>query len=224
MITGLIFDLDYTLYPENDFVDGGFKAVSRYMEKNYFINSDLFYDFLYEDYKLYNRGGNFNRVLEHFNLLTPERVLELIGVYRNHTPCIELYPGVRDMLESLKKNYLLGLITDGNTKVQKNKVTALELEAFFDVLFFTDEYDGDWEKPIIKSYSHVLRVLGTSPPETCYIGDNPYKDFISARKLGMKTLRIKQGLFKDVLLSPEYEADYMIDSIIDLIKVIPGVF
>jgi putative hydrolase of the HAD superfamily len=53
-----------------------------------------------------------------------------------------------------------------------------------------------------------------------YIGDNPNKDFITARKLGMGTVRIVRdvGDHMQTRLGKEYEADAVIYSLTELIK------
>lgn len=46
------------------------------------------------------------------------------------------------MLERLKQNYKLGLITDGRPEGQKAKIKALRLGKYFDEIIITDELVG----------------------------------------------------------------------------------
>ena len=119
-----------------------------------------------------------------------------------------------------KKNIGLGLITDGCSQVQHNKIDALCLNDLMDVVLATDDLGKDEEgkpycKPNPKVYEVVLEKLQCKPQEAVYIGDNPQKDFIGAKALGMKTIRIvrKQGDHMQDKVSKEYEADVAINSL-----------
>ena len=52
-----------------------------------------------------------------------------------------------------------------------------------------------------------------------YIGDNPRKDFITANKLGMHTIRIvrDEGIYSKVIVSDEYNAKRTIHCLSELI-------
>ena len=56
------------------------------------------------------------------------------------------------------------------------------------------------------------------PSECVYIGDNPNKDFIGAKKLGIKTIRIKHNygdhIYDEVKL--EYEAEFIVRNLLDI--------
>ena len=57
---------------------------------------------------------------------------------------------------------------------------------------------------------------------TIYVGDNPLKDFFAAKKLGVITVRIKRkkGEYKNLRVSPPYEANYTIFSLLELEEII----
>ena len=69
-------------------------------------------------------------------------------------PHIKLYDGVSELIKSLKNRGLkVGLITDGRSKSQRNKITALKLENLFDDIIVTDELGGvQFRKPNDISY------------------------------------------------------------------------
>ena len=49
------------------------------------------------------------------------------------------------------------------------------------------------------------------------MGDNPHTDFWGAKQLGMRTVRVLCGGFKDVRLSDEYEAELVLNSVVELL-------
>ena len=221
MIRAVIFDLDDTLYDEMQFVKGGFKAVSSYISKNNNTNQTVVYQVLLEALEKHGRGHTFDVALKKLGLYEEELIPRLVAVYRIHKPNLAPYPDVRAVLTALKtQGYKLGLITDGNVEVQRNKVEALEVKDFFDCLIFSNEYGIEKQKPNPFPYQKVMEELEVSARETIYVGDNPYKDFVTSKKLGMWTMRLLRGHYKDVKLQEEYEAVYQIKNLRELADII----
>lgn len=220
MIKAIIFDLDDTLYYELDYVKSGFRAVSNYMNTKYGVPVDEFYQELLNILELEGRGKTFDLGLKNFSL--PEKeVKKMLEVYRSHLPeKIRLYKDAENMLNKLKKNneYKTGVITDGNSLVQWSKIRSLGLEELVDEIIVTDDFGIENRKPNIFSYQKLLGIFKVKAEEAVYIGDNPVKDFITAKKLGMKTIRVmrKQGMHVNKRMEEAYEADYEVDSLKDL--------
>lgn len=217
MIGAIIFDLDDTLYDEMQFVKGGFKAVSSYISKNNNINQNVIYQLLLNVLEKHGRGNTFDIALKQLGLYNEKLIPKLVEIYRAHKPNLLLYPEVPVILSSLRKQgYKLGLITDGNVEVQRNKVTALKVKDFFDCIIFSDEYGIEKQKPNPFPYQKAMEKMKVSARETIYVGDNPYKDFVSAKKLGIHTVRVMRGQYKNVRLNKEFEADYKIRNLAEL--------
>ena len=224
MIRAIIFDLDDTLYDEMQFVRGGFKAVSSYTSKNANVNQNVVYQLLLDVLEKHGRGQTFDIALKKLGLYNKNLIPKLVEVYRAHKPKLSLYSEVRTILSTLRKQgYKLGLITDGNVEVQRNKVEALKIKDFFDCIIFSDEYGIEKQKPNPFPYQKAMEELKVSARETIYIGDNPYKDFVSAKKLGIHTIRIMRGQYKNVTLNKEFEAEYQIINLGELIDIVPQI-
>ena len=224
MIRAIIFDLDDTLYDEMQFVRGGFEAVSSYTSKNANVNQNVVYQLLLDVLEKHGRGQTFDIALKKLGLYNKNLIPKLVEVYRTHKPKLSLYSEVRTVLSTLRKQgYKLGLITDGNVEVQRNKVEALKIKDFFDCIIFSDEYGIEKQKPNPFPYQKAMEELKVSARETIYIGDNPYKDFVSAKKLGIHTIRIMRGQYKNVTLNKEFEAEYQIINLGELIDIVPQI-
>jgi len=220
MIHAILFDLDDTLYDEMQFVKGGFKTVSSYISKNNNIEPRVVYQMLLDVLKEHGRGKTFDIALKKL-VYNKKFIPKLVEVYRTHKPNIFLYPEVSSVLSILKKQrYKLGIITDGDVEVQRNKVEALKIKDFFDCMIFSDEYGIKKQKPDPLPYRKAMEKLEASANETIYIGDNPYKDFITARKLGMFTIRIMRGQYKNIKLRKEYESDCQIQNLENIFNII----
>ena len=221
MIRAILFDLDDTLYDETQFVMGGFKAVSSYISNNANVNQNVVYKLLLDVLEKHGRGQTFDIVLKKLGLYNKNLIPKLVEVYRTHKPKLSLYSEVRTVFSTLRKQgYKLGLITDGNVEVQRNKVEALKVKDFFDCMIFSDEYGIEKQKPSFFPYQKAIEELKVSAKEEIYIGDNPYKDFITAKKMGIYTVRILRGQYSDVRLHEEYEAGYQIKDLKEIFDII----
>jgi len=216
LIKVIIFDLDDTLYEERIFVESGFRAVSEYIQKRFRVDKEDFFKVVMNILEREGRGYIFDTALRKYNLYRKKLVDKLVRVYRSHKPGIKPYPGVKSLINSLKKKYKLGLITDGLGYVQRNKVKALGLERFFDFIIYTDDYSKRRSKPSSYSFKKALEYFNISPKEAIYIGDDPYKDFLGAKKLGIQTIRVLQGRYRNVKARRNFRADYNIGKLTEI--------
>jgi len=219
----LLFDLDDTLYEEKQFVESGFSKVAEFVEDEFKIAKEVYYKILIDIFNRGSKGNIFNLALERANVAYEGNIIRaMVKIYQEHNPKIRLAEDVKLLLIKLKKVYSLGIITDGYFKVQKKKVQTLRLEKMFDSIIYTDEYGREHWKPDVLGYKLALEEFRVLPEEAIYIGDNPYKDFIGAKKIGIPTVRILQPgkeYFK-VRLDKEHEADYEIRELYEIIDVL----
>ena len=130
---------------------------------------------------------------------------------------LSLYPDGEELIGWLKERGIkTGLITDGNVQVQHNKIRALGLDERLDVVLAS--YDLGLRKPDAGVYVYCLEKLSCTPGEAVYVGDNPLKDFIGARKLGMRTARIirPEGLHMRRTAQEGYDADKTVHLLTEL--------
>jgi len=219
----LLFDMDDTLYDEKQFVKSGFIKVAEFVEGEFKIEKEVYYKILIDIFNRGSRGNIFNLALERANVAYEENIIQaMVKIYREHNPKIRLAEDVKLLLVKLKRVYSLGIITDGYFKVQKKKVQALRLEEMFDSIIYTDEYGREYWKPDVLGYKLALEEFRVLPEEAVYVGDNPYKDFIGAKKIGIPTVRILQPgrEYYKVRLDKEYEADYEIRELHEITNVL----
>jgi putative hydrolase of the HAD superfamily len=82
----------------------------------------------------------------------------------------------------------------------------------------SDDYGLDAWKPSAVPYRAALDQLGVEAANAVYVGDNPHKDFVGARALGMATVRVRRtiGDHARTVLDPDYEADVTVASLDEL--------
>lgn len=225
MIKAVLFDLDDTLYRELDFVEQGFYNVAAVIAENITERKpdsgapgteDLLHRML-ELLKKEGRGAIFNRICERYH--ADISVQELVRIYRETKPVLSLYADAEELLAWLEKRGIkTGLITDGNGQVQHAKIQALRLDKRMDAVLVSS--DLGLTKPDREVYEYCIRKIGCNPEETVYIGDNPLKDFIGAREIGMKTVRIirPEGMYMKETAETGYEADVTVKLLTELEK------
>lgn len=218
-IKAVIFDLDNTLYDEHQFVKSGYMAVSEYLSKKNKVDRKEFYKLLWNTFISHGREKVFNRALKKIGIYDKEKVKELVKVYRSHFPNIKPYRGTFGILSQLKRKYLLGLITDGIKSVQKRKVEALKIKDFFDLIIYTGQYGPKNYKPNTFPYLKILKKFKIKPFESLYVGDNPFKDFKGARKLGIVTVRILKGEYRNLNVINNV-SDYKIKNLKELLSIL----
>ncbi|TGV01585.1 HAD family hydrolase [Flavivirga rizhaonensis] len=215
----VIFDLDDTLYNEIDFLKSAYKDISKEIANDVNTDAESIYNDMLAYY--YKNENVFEVVIKKY--CTCYSIQDLLRVYRNHQPKLELSKDRQDVLNSLKNKHInLGLLTDGRSVQQRNKIKALNLEEWFSEIIISEEYGS--EKPDINNYKYFEKVYGKG--SYYYVGDNIRKDFITPNKLDWTTICLAdKGLNihkqdKVFTLNEEYLAKYTVSKFADILSFI----
>lgn len=176
-----VFDLDDTLYPEIDFLKSGYKAIANYLYPK--IGVDIYQTI----FDLYKNGNNaFQWIVDSYSrTITMEN---LIQIYREHVPSITINKDAKSFLNSLKeRNIPLGIITDGRSITQRNKLKSLGISDLFVDIIISEEFGS--EKPNPKNYTFFEDKYPQS--DFYFFGDNTKKDFLTPIQLGWTCFCIK---------------------------------
>jgi putative hydrolase of the HAD superfamily len=211
----VIFDLDNTLYNVEQYYLGAFKGIAEYLSKKHNLSKQEIYKRLVNLWR--NRTSMYSHLFDNLlDLFDLENEVEnVIKIFNNYDGEFKTYPDVIPTLKELKeRNYKLGIITDGNVERQKRKIKLLGLEGFFDAIVFTKELDNP--KPSEIPFQEAINKLEVNPHQSFYVGDNPLIDFEGAKKMGMKTVRVLKGEFRDV--PKNRYTDYEINELKELLN------
>lgn len=174
--TAIIFDLDDTLYNELDYLRSAYRHIAKTLDP---LHWKLLYGNMFSLYR--NQENVFNYLEERYNVSKTD----LLSTYRTHLPEIAPFTGVIELLQKIKaRDGYTGLLTDGRSTTQRNKIKALEIESYLDLIVISEELGS--EKPDEQNYRIFQDTLNADT--FYYIGDNPKKDFITANRLGWKTV------------------------------------
>src|SRR4030066_174908 len=198
--TYFVFDLDDTLYNEIDYLVSAYKAIAARIEP---VDHVRLYSKMF---KIFVSGGNaFNYVIEKYpgqHLTIPW----LLDLYRNHSPEISPRKGVLEMFSLIKsKNSKIGIITDGRSTTQRNKIKALGIEHFIDETIISEEFGR--EKPHESLYKYLI---DKNPwGKFYYFGDNIEKDFITPKKLAWSCIGVNDKKNIRSFDYSEFSNDYL---------------
>ncbi len=174
--TAIVFDLDDTLYNEIDFLKSAYIELSKKLAPDSW--QQLFSN-------LFSRYRNKENVFEYVSETYGVSKSELIDAYREHIPDIKPFYKVIEILSQIKeKEGKIGIITDGRSTTQRNKIKALGISEYIDFIVISEEIDS--EKPNEKNFRLIENELNCTI--NYYIADNIKKDFVTPKKRGWKTL------------------------------------
>jgi putative hydrolase of the HAD superfamily len=193
VISAAIFDLDDTLYPQSQWLDGAWKAVGG-AAAGYGVDPDVLRPALVAAAACGSAsGGIIDRALSVIG--RPDvPVPPLVDAFRRHRAVrLSTFPGALEALSRLGESLPLGLVTDGHPGIQRGKLRSLGLSDRFDAVIFSDELGRDRRKPHPAPFRAVLRQLGVDAHTAVYIGDHPDKDIAGAASVGMPAIRVFTG-------------------------------
>lgn len=176
-----IFDLDDTLFPEYDFLQSGYRHIASLLRP--VTGTDIYEEMLR---RYHNRENVFRWIVNAYRPTEPEVTMEwLLKTYREHNPGIALDDATARFLQQLKNRSIpAGLITDGRSVTQRNKLKALGLDRYFSDVIISGEFGS--EKPDERNY---LFFQNRYPGKDFYFfGDNTDKDFVVPARLGWHTV------------------------------------
>ena len=113
----------------------------------------------------------------------PETVRQYDAAYRNNRRAV---PGSRELLESLKQEADLGIITNGFCDLQVEKLAICGISPLIDILVISEE--TGYKKPDKRIFERALAIAETEPGEAVYIGDSWDIDILPAAACGMKVI------------------------------------
>lgn len=109
--------------------------------------------------------------------------------YRLRQKEIALFPCMERVLNICQTAQLpIAILTNGNSRGQQKKISALKLERWFDNDHIFISGETGYQKPDIRAFRHIENKLGYIPENSYYIGDTYETDIISASQAGWHSI------------------------------------
>ncbi|MDE6695695.1 MAG: YjjG family noncanonical pyrimidine nucleotidase [Muribaculaceae bacterium] len=115
-----------------------------------------------------------------FSRALNDRYLWLLG------ECDSTCKGAKELLETLSKKYLIGVLTNGFTEVQYRKLRTTGLDRYIQRMVISDEIGI--QKPDARLFRYAESETGAKAESTIMIGDNPQNDIMGAIDAGWNAI------------------------------------
>ncbi|MHA1269682.1 MAG: TIGR02253 family HAD-type hydrolase [Candidatus Helarchaeota archaeon] len=247
MISGLIFDLDDTLFNSTKLAEKARKAAIKAILDlgfNLEITEEECYEILLEiinefgsNYqyhfdqlikriggisKLYSSGiGEYMAIR---GMIPPPKMFVQAAVNAYHDikfTYIKPFDDVIPFFKEIKKKYKsikIAVLTDGLPDKQYEKILRLKIHPYLNDIIISDEVGV--RKPNPEIYKLALGRLNIKANETIYIGDHYETDILPAKKIGIHTVFIHRKSKYDRELNEIIMPDFEINNIYELFPII----
>ncbi|MFC2077410.1 HAD family hydrolase [Candidatus Bipolaricaulota bacterium] len=117
-------------------------------------------------------------------------IADAYGEIRRETG-IRLFDGVPSLLDDLRARYRTGILTNGPSDMQWEKLKELNLADAVDAIVVAG--DLGIFKPDPRPFLQLLDRLEASPERSIFVGDSLEHDIAGARRVGMRTVWISSN-------------------------------
>lgn len=189
MIKAVFFDLDHTLYDRSAMLSKLAPAFLAHFS-GCFAGSGTCAEEVAEALiradKLNYRGwpASYARLAESLPWSPPGFGPYEAFMRANMGRCAVPWPETSAVLERCRAMGLaLGMITNGAAGMQNEKIDALGIRSYFNVIVISGVFGADKPDPAI--FLHAAALAGLAPDEIAFVGDNPENDVLGAAAAGM---------------------------------------
>jgi putative hydrolase of the HAD superfamily len=195
----LFFDLDHTLWDFDKNSSFAFETIFK--ERDFKISLDDFlkiyiprnqhYWKLYQVNQISHDELRYFRLKDVFDALKFEVsdaiIHQISDDYINYLPeHNHLFDGATEILDYLKPNYKLHIITNGFALVQTKKLNNSKIGHYFDTI--TNSEMAGVKKPHPTIFDFALSLANASKEESLMIGDSYEADIIGAQEAGIEAI------------------------------------
>ncbi len=199
LVTDIFFDLDHTLW---DFEKNSALTFERILKLNrvsvdlekfleIYIPVNLAYWKLYREERISKEDLRFHRLKVTFNKLGYAIDSDTIHTLANDyigllSSFNHLFPNTLEILDYLKPNYRLHIITNGFKEIQEKKLRNSGILDYFELIVNSES--AGVKKPNPRIFKMALKMAGVSCRNSIMVGDNLEADILGAKAVGFHTL------------------------------------
>lgn len=156
--------------------------------------------------------------LKVFDIYHNQMTDDLVSQYsKSKYESIYVFEDVKETLKVLKqRGYIITLLTNGDSQVQREKLKRFELESYFDGIFIDGEQGVG--KPEKQAYDNILQKFNILPQNACMIGDHYLWEVIAPKKYGLHAIWVNR-IEENKYIKEKVQPDYIIYNIGELLKI-----
>lgn len=227
---GIVFDLDNTLVPTAQCYNHACDAARMMLVDDFHLSKEIsdsivnryhYLSYVEQPFHAQNklsvwewREDLFKQAVETF---TANKSTVDVSVLHKHYHEVVLKgmvipQKVQSLLRELRKKFKLGILTNGDSKHQWEKVKNCEAEMFVDTVVVSG--DHDMYKPDPRIFCIVCRKLGLENRQCIMVGDLLSTDILGSQNAGFKGSILVEG--RDIDRLHEIKPDHVISDVSQL--------
>lgn len=135
--------------------------------------------------------GHFAELLRNHGIVEPERCQLAIDHYvSDRYRGLQLFEDAIETVRLIAEKARVGMITNGPSKIQRDKITRLAIAHLFQFILVSEE-EGVW-KPDPVIFRRALELTGVNASDAVFVGDSPEHDIAGARAAGIRSVWINR--------------------------------
>ncbi|MCJ8007229.1 HAD family hydrolase [Lederbergia wuyishanensis] len=197
----MLFDLDDTLLDRNKAVDKMFLIILEqcYEDVKHSAKSEMLQKFKEYDNKSYGYSDKTKVLESFFDDFPPKHRLprNYIQDFWNHNfpYCFSINQNTINIVNAIKMQVKVGIITNGSTQRQKAKIINTNLNSCFDTIIISEEVG--FSKPDKRIFALALNKLNVQPEDTIFVGDDIEKDIGGCQNANIKGIWFNPHMIKN---------------------------
>ena len=212
-LRGIFFDLDDTLINTTATMEVALRAVQPYLPEQNQNQNTLAEALTLSYHQLWGYGTPGYATLKtlptrklrrdltetalgHLGITQPEQVEKIQAIYEDaERAALAAFPGVHETLRALQPHFQLGIITNGPSILQREKLEQLGLAQYFSTVVADADFGAP--KPDPRLFVFAAELLQLHESELMFVGDSLEADIAGASVAGW------QSVFVGSKVSPE---------------------
>ena len=221
----ILFDIDDVLYDASLQAEmARLNAIRAMIEAGLPSDVENAYHVLKEIVKEYGPDypKHFDKLLERLGLRWDPRVIAAGVVAYRETNVAYLRPHqdtITTLLELRDLGYRLGIVSDGRTVKQWQKLISLGLQHFFQYVLISEEAGLETFGPEL--FKMALEKLSLQPSEAAFVGKRLDPDILNANRAGIVSIRMRRGESKsEEAENDEMKPKYEVTKLSEILKIL----
>lgn len=158
-----------------------------------------------------------DRALNRYGISSRDLAKKAASIYsQERINTYRLFPDAVELLPMLHKRIKLGIITNGPTDTQHEKIHVTGLDTYIDLIAVSG--DLGFGKPDIRIFNWAAKVMGVSPKDALHVGDSFISDVEGSKQAGMYAAWINRH--RKIQATSTCSPDFEIYSLLDLVPLL----
>jgi putative hydrolase of the HAD superfamily len=146
-------------------------------------------------------GRVFDQVAPSLSELDRDNFFEVAYEHFAEAGVWQLYPEVPEVLEQLRPRFKLAVVSNFDGRL-RFILQHLGISNYFSYIFISSELGAD--KPDPEIFRRTLKVMHLDAMEVLHVGDDPERDWKTAKAAGLSVFKLERGknCLRDLLRNP----------------------